>query len=928
MPHRSLVFGVVLAVALGLAATSEAAPEPTVHRKGEPLPPCSVGSSGLDGWQTRESGTGASRVDECGQIHGVVEPLAAGVPRTGSTAPSTGPTIDSMSVHNGYGTFYPSGGLSPLGSAGTYYLSDGTTWNSGAGSYRLTAAGLDHVEVLGTTVRYHLTAPTDSVLYEQTDFDSGDHSAQGTLKAAGPLVLEASIGSTQAVLRGVALVASNEITWYGEPRFNFYSALVGSVVPFAVTITNYSGGWNETTFDQSFSYSTSGMVWFTGSISSPALQALEITGPAQIPDRTTVTYEAWATYEGGTRRAVTNLASWSVSPAGLASVSGGLVTVGALDTEQADLLLGATFTSDGQTRDAELHVLCRADLHAESSSSWPMFQANAGHTGYLPLSLDPAAFAFDWSVNLGNGSPLNPVTGAGGRVFGTLRVYFGAGPQMFALDARDGHTMWTKSYTAFSVNPPSCGYGNVYVQTGNHGSDTWLHAYDAATGSVVFDAPHSAQWERYYAPTLFDGKVYVDGGYYGGMYGFDALSGRNLWFLGLEQYDEWTPAVDDAYAYSYVGEYRPGLYVVNRADGTLAFQIPDLNFEWDGWSMRAAPVLGGRSNVLAIHDGRLLSFDLQGRSIGWEIQSRFEGQPSVSKGIVYAIDAGSLIALDEVTHAEIWAWTPPRGVLVGTLIVTDSHVLASTGEETYAVDLTTHDDVWSYPAGGHLALADGRLYIASSVGVLTAIEAPSSQSLEATLDMAPKILNLHGHSPLVVRIQPIGFDAASIDPSSVRLEGTIVPEVKSAKIGDQDGNGASELLLRFSLESLRGGLEAGMQKLTVTGSLVTGETFSGSGEIRVIDPPAAPAAVVPNPLNPEGVLRFHVSREGPVAVGLYDVRGRLIRSLMERSSLAVGLHELRIDGRDGNGLALGSGVYYFRVESVDGVERGRVVVLK
>jgi hypothetical protein len=37
------------------------------------------------------------------------------------------------------------------------------------------------------------------------------------------------------------------------------------------------------------------------------------------------------------------------------------------------------------------------------------------------------------------------------------------------------------------------------------------------------------------------------------------------------------------------------------------------------------------------------------------------------------------------------------------------------------VDLVTHESVWSYPVAGHLALADGTLYVASSDGTLTAI---------------------------------------------------------------------------------------------------------------------------------------------------------------------------------------------------------------
>jgi len=47
--------------------------------------------------------------------------------------------------------------------------------------------------------------------------------------------------------------------------------------------------------------------------------------------------------------------------------------------------------------------------------------------------------------------------------------------------------------------------------------------------------------------------------------------------------------------------------------------------------------------VLAIHDGRLIFFDLA-RAYRWQLHDNFQGQPSVAKGIIYAINAGALNA--------------------------------------------------------------------------------------------------------------------------------------------------------------------------------------------------------------------------------------------------------------------------------------------
>jgi outer membrane protein assembly factor BamB len=391
------------------------------------------------------------------------------------------------------------------------------------------------------------------------------------------------------------------------------------------------------------------------------------------------------------------------------------------------LFTGATAVPVAATAAAPAQpAVLAADGFVEQTDAWPMYQANAQHTGYLPIWLDPELFALSWQRDVGGIFPLNPVTAAEGKVFVSLRTYFDDVTTLFALDASDGQTLWSKGFgRIFSVNPPSYGYGLVYVQTGNHESDTWLHAYVAGSGDEVFKAPHSAQWERYYAPTIYDEKVYIDGGAYGGMYGFDALTGNRMWFLGLPQYDQWTPAVAGGLAYSYVGEYQPGLYAADRFTGAQVFFIPDPNFEWSGWSMNLAPVLGGHNDVIVIHGGRLITFDLAARSIRWEIQRQFQGQPSVVRNTIYAIDGGRLVVLDELTRAERWSWQPPEGALTGSMIVTGSHLLASTAAKVYAVDLSKRQAVWSFPAAGHLALGNDTLYVASSDGMLTAIAMPA-----------------------------------------------------------------------------------------------------------------------------------------------------------------------------------------------------------
>jgi hypothetical protein len=97
------------------------------------------------------------------------------------------------------------------------------------------------------------------------------------------------------------------------------------------------------------------------------------------------------------------------------------------------------------------------------------------------------------------------------------------------------------------------------------------------------------------------------------------------------------------------------------------------------------------------------------------------------------------------------------------------------------------------------------------------------------------------------------------------------------------------------------------------------------------------AAWSPNPFNPTAVLRLEVpaqARAGaagqalvPVAVRIYDPRGRLVRTLVD-APRAPGAHRLVWDGRDAEGRALGSGVYLYRVQAGTARVTGKLTLLR
>ena len=70
----------------------------------------------------------------------------------------------------------------------------------------------------------------------------------------------------------------------------------------------------------------------------------------------------------------------------------------------------------------------------------------------------------------------------------------------------------------------------------------------------------------------------------------------------------------------------------------------------------------------------------------------------------------------------------------------------------------------------------------------------------------------------------------------------------------------------------------------------------------------------PNPFNPETTIRFSVKEAGPVSIGVYNLKGQLVKTLL-RENKAAGNHQVVWNGTDNNGRAVSSGVYYYKMNA-------------
>ena len=110
--------------------------------------------------------------------------------------------------------------------------------------------------------------------------------------------------------------------------------------------------------------------------------------------------------------------------------------------------------------------------------------------------------------------------------------------------------------------------------------------------------------------------------------------------------------------------------------------------------------------------------------------------------------------------------------------------------------------------------------------------------------------------------------------------------------------------------------------VNVTHDVVSDQTITIVEELTpVAETGAAPIELalhgnIPNPFNPMTVIHYDLPGSAPVGLRVYDVSGRLVRTLLDSAVQHAGHHTMPWDGRDDRGRGVASGVYFYslRVE--------------
>jgi hypothetical protein len=196
-----------------------------------------------------------------------------------AASPNGNPVVDVMHTGTifGYAFGHDPGGLFQIGPfPSSYDLSDGTSWQEGAGSFPFLRSTVTHVATTGGELAYTFQQPADGILFENTDFDSGEHSTHSRVGTPSQITLVADAGARTGVMSGWVKLLSNDPTYY--PSFNYVAASVGQSVWWETTVTLQGDAtFTPGLFDSQFDYVESGVVDFT------RVQAAPVPEPGNLP---------------------------------------------------------------------------------------------------------------------------------------------------------------------------------------------------------------------------------------------------------------------------------------------------------------------------------------------------------------------------------------------------------------------------------------------------------------------------------------------------------------------------------------------------------------------------------------------------------------------------------------------------------------------
>lgn len=307
------------------------------------------------------------------------------------------------------------------------------------------------------------------------------------------------------------------------------------------------------------------------------------------------------------------------------------------------------------------------------------------------------------------------------------------------------------------------------------------------------------------------------------------------------------------------------------------------------------------------------------------------------------------LSIYAVPHPPVAVVGGPYSGMIGRLISFD-------GTHSSDPDGDPLQYLWSFgdrssgtgAATGHVYSAPGVYTVGLTVndGGLTssaATTATVTESLPARVFADGPAVYVPGQAePMTVHLEPAdasyGREDINVWPITMRSPDTgtmdeIASMMDATLTPDSDGNGVPEVTFSYSPEELallfKNASPGAVVTTRIRGEFNRGGYFTSDFMVHIgsLELAMGRLRITPNPFNPQAVVTFSTSKPGAVRANLFNVHGRLVRT-MSYGTMEAGRHVVPLDARSDDGAVLASGIYFFRLSGPDGVTTRRVAVAK
>jgi hypothetical protein len=278
------------------------------------------------------------------------------------------------------------------------------------------------------------------------------------------------------------------------------------------------------------------------------------------------------------------------------------------------------------------------------------------------------------------------------------------------------------------------------------------------------------------------------------------------------------------------------LYVVDThvCDGERALMLCHNTADFDTGTTARRPLLIGSPDTLVL-ECCLLSTNVgqQGETVAL---SRYDdwGQEDVAVG--FGIFRGNFVCADGTTRLTLEGPVQPQNDVIYRMRIEYSRAhdcMSFFADGELLGSISPWGNSMEYVSG--VQLSCNRANIACAFFDDLRIFA---DAVEASIDIDPDVINPRsGGRWVTCYIElPDGFDPADIDVSAILLNSTVAAEGAPTTIGDYDGDGISDLTVKFPRSDVMDILPCGENvEVHVTG-LVSGQAFAGVDHVRILDP--------------------------------------------------------------------------------------------